>query len=132
MPSGMSPENLRQPHAPWIAEAACRDQGVTSKFFVERGEAIWEALVFCERCTVRRECLQFALDNNIAEGVWGGKSTRARRDPERCNAPVVVPSAARVVALREKGWTKRAIARELGISEGSVWNAIKRNQEKAS
>lgn len=33
----------------------------------------------CARCQVRDECLAYALDNNFAQGVWGGTSDRDRR-----------------------------------------------------
>ena len=33
----------------------------------------------CEECPVQSECLEFALENRIDHGVWGGTSERQRR-----------------------------------------------------
>ena len=33
---------------------------------------------FCEDCPVKMPCLQYALQENILHGVWGGLPTRAR------------------------------------------------------
>lgn len=37
------------------------------------------AKAICQRCTVRLECLQEALDNKIDHGIWGGLSVKERR-----------------------------------------------------
>jgi WhiB family redox-sensing transcriptional regulator len=37
------------------------------------------ALAICARCTVSEQCLQFALDNNELEGVWGGQTPKERK-----------------------------------------------------
>ena len=63
---------------PWKAEAACTpDQA--DLFFPERGEDADEAKRICAGCTVRRECLIYALANNERHGIWGGTSRRERR-----------------------------------------------------
>jgi WhiB family redox-sensing transcriptional regulator len=33
----------------------------------------------CAECSVRTECLEYALVNRIEHGVWGGVSERERR-----------------------------------------------------
>jgi Transcription factor WhiB len=37
------------------------------------------AKAFCGPCPVRKECLQWALQNDEQWGVWGGLDTRERR-----------------------------------------------------
>jgi hypothetical protein len=44
--------------------------------FAERVE---EAQGVCAGCSVREECLEYALKHNIEHGVWGGTSERERR-----------------------------------------------------
>lgn len=41
---------------------------------------VWaEAKAICKHCPIRKPCLQYALDNHIQHGVWGGLSDRERR-----------------------------------------------------
>ncbi|MGZ2361658.1 WhiB family transcriptional regulator [Streptomyces sp. 372A] len=42
-------------------------------------EEIAEAKELCGWCPVRRECLDFALENALTEGVWGGLTEAERR-----------------------------------------------------
>ncbi|MFE6164895.1 WhiB family transcriptional regulator [Streptomyces sp. NPDC056486] len=42
-------------------------------------QAIAEAKELCGLCSVRRDCLDFALQNVLKEGVWGGLTEAERR-----------------------------------------------------
>ncbi|WSQ12949.1 WhiB family transcriptional regulator [Streptomyces sp. NBC_01231] len=42
-------------------------------------EAIAEAKELCAQCPVRRDCLNYALENDLKEGVWGGLTEAERR-----------------------------------------------------
>lgn len=42
-------------------------------------EAIAEAKELCGLCPVRRDCLNYALENTLKEGVWGGLTETERR-----------------------------------------------------
>ncbi|MFF5719293.1 WhiB family transcriptional regulator [Streptomyces buecherae] len=42
-------------------------------------EAIAEAKELCGWCPVRRDCLTFALDNGLKDGIWGGLTEAERR-----------------------------------------------------
>ena len=50
-------------------------------FFPERGDnrKIAEAKMWCGRCPVKRECLEYALANHEKHGIWGGLSEKERR-----------------------------------------------------
>lgn len=64
----------------WQAYANC--QGLDPDvFFPARGdnEGVTAALAVCAGCTVRDDCLEYALTEGIKHGVWGGRSTRDRR-----------------------------------------------------
>jgi WhiB family redox-sensing transcriptional regulator len=68
------------PEAPgdWLVDAECN--GVDPDlFFPKRGEDATAAKAVCARCVARFECLEYALDENIMHGVWGGLSGRERR-----------------------------------------------------
>jgi Transcription factor WhiB len=78
---------------PWRRDALCAEYPHVH-FFVERGESIAPARAVCSRCLVRYECRQFALDNHIDHGMWGGLSVRERtgRIPAPKPPRVRVPS----------------------------------------
>lgn len=57
----------------WRLKAECLDAD-PEVFFPEAGSNGLEAKRICARCSVVDDCLQYALDNRIEEGVWGGKS----------------------------------------------------------
>ena len=71
-------DSLADPDMSWQAKANCF--GVDPDlFFPERGQSTKEAKAVCAGCVVREACLEFALANHIAFGIWGGTSERERR-----------------------------------------------------
>lgn len=84
----------------WRENAACREAD-TSAFFIGPGKSPDAALAVCNRCEVRDECLEFALDNEENYGIWGGlnadqrKKLRRRRNNEK---PPPGPSGSRADA----------------------------------
>ena len=66
----------------WTQRAACR--GVRLEvFFPAMGVRPVEALAMCEECPVRLRCLEYALGEGIAHGVFGGMTERERRAERR-------------------------------------------------
>lgn len=65
----------------WQQQAACH--GMTALFFPTRGQDVKHVRHICAACPVRTECLDFALDNGIQHGVFGGTSERERRSLRR-------------------------------------------------
>ena|ERR1700751_5277195 len=45
-----------------------------------------EALRICAGCTVRRQCLEFALRTHEVEGIWGGTTSQERVRARRAEA----------------------------------------------
>jgi WhiB family redox-sensing transcriptional regulator len=89
LPSVKAPDN-----GMWRDHAKCKEMG-NDTFFNhgdKRGrkahEAIKETVRFCQDCTVIKECLRFALENDIAYGVWGGTTPEERKVMVKsfCNA----------------------------------------------
>ncbi len=74
----------------WRDRAACLTED--PELFVPVGNTgpaimqIAEAKKVCERCDVRAECLQWALEAGQDHGVWGGLSEDERRAMKRRNA----------------------------------------------
>jgi WhiB family redox-sensing transcriptional regulator len=48
-------------------------------FHSEDYQEVKRAIAFCRDCPVKTACLNYALENNIKYGVWGGTSAYARR-----------------------------------------------------
>jgi WhiB family redox-sensing transcriptional regulator len=71
----------------WRNEALCRDTDPELFFPIgTTGQAllqISEAKNVCCECTVKRECLEFAIETNQDCGIWGGLSEDERRDVRR-------------------------------------------------
>jgi WhiB family redox-sensing transcriptional regulator len=62
----------------WMMDARCR--GISpAEFFPSDGTGVETAQRICAECSVRAECLEYALVNRIDQGVWGGISERGRR-----------------------------------------------------
>ena len=67
----------------WRDDALCRDTdpelffpvGTTGTALVQ----IEKAKQVCDECTVRIDCLDFALTTNQDSGIWGGLSEEERR-----------------------------------------------------
>jgi WhiB family transcriptional regulator, redox-sensing transcriptional regulator len=75
-----SPPTFELPE--WMSRGTCA-QTDPDAFFPEKGGSTREAKKVCRSCPVRRECLEYALENDERFGIWGGVSERARRAVNR-------------------------------------------------
>lgn len=71
----------------FFADANCKGMP-SDRFFIEprtpqQHILIAEAKQVCGLCPVRKRCLEFALNNYIHHGIWGGYTTRQRRGIRR-------------------------------------------------
>ncbi|HWS46724.1 MAG TPA: WhiB family transcriptional regulator [Acidimicrobiia bacterium] len=64
--------------ASWMAQARCRGTS-PGEFFPSESKGVIAAQRMCAECPVAKECLEYALEHRIEQGVWGGKSERQRR-----------------------------------------------------
>lgn len=62
----------------WQDRALCAETDPAA-FFPELGEDATAAKRVCMSCEVREQCLDFAVGNGIAYGVYGGMDERERR-----------------------------------------------------
>lgn len=71
---------LVNPDDRWMELAKCHGDDAV-KWFPAQGERhlISVAKRYCADCPVRQSCLDYALDNSIAHGVWGGRSPSERK-----------------------------------------------------
>lgn len=65
--------------APWKADGSCGQIGpADAVFFPGKSGSTQAAKRVCSRCPVKEQCLQYAIDNDIREGVWGGTTEQER------------------------------------------------------
>lgn len=102
----------------------------------ENKEQVKMAKRVCGNCTVRKECLKFAIDNQCLYGVYGGLTGLERRRLARRKSQAPLnPTTEDVLFLKTLGYNNETIAERMGISTSTVEMALirhKRNQAKAS
>jgi WhiB family redox-sensing transcriptional regulator len=64
--------------ANWMDDGICRNHAPQT-FFPSDGVGVEVAKRICAACPVIDTCLEYALENHIEHGVWGGASERQRR-----------------------------------------------------
>ena len=68
----------------FMEDAACRGMG-PELFFLDEDEKganhikLVQARTVCFTCKVNKECLDFAMDNNIKSGIWAGTTPLQRK-----------------------------------------------------
>ncbi len=65
----------------WREVAACTDMDVD--FFSTTDAAVGRAKDVCGDCSVAVECLEFAVETNQPDGIWGGMTVNERRRVRR-------------------------------------------------
>ena len=63
----------------WMGDARCTD--TDPELWFPELDSLWrvrEAKNICEKCSVKKECLEYALVNGFKEGIWGGLSPTER------------------------------------------------------
>jgi WhiB family redox-sensing transcriptional regulator len=62
----------------WMDKAACKDMDREVFFPLTVAESL-KARRVCYECPVRRECLEYAINDPYIYGVWGGLTEKQRR-----------------------------------------------------
>jgi len=104
----------------WVADGLCAETDPEA-FYPEKGGSAREAKRVCTHCTVRAECLSYALAHDERFGVWGGLSERERRRMKRpaVRQPVLDSRTGEVRRLATR-LTDSEIAERLGCSPRTV------------
>lgn len=71
------------------------------RFFVDRGASVNKAKQACTNCEAKQECLDYAIENSIDHGIWGGTTTRERRRIKKQRARDATTKATEVGEQRE-------------------------------
>jgi WhiB family redox-sensing transcriptional regulator len=100
----------------------------------DRKRDIPKAKKLCRDCVHRIECLEFALENDLREGVWGGLSERERSllAPRRKNRNKDNQSGARGYRMRQQGKSLEEIGFILNLKPESVSVAIAKYVKRVS
>lgn len=69
----------------WKQRALCMEVD-PELFYPEKGGSTAPAKGICGRCEVRDDCLQWALEHDERDGIWGGLSKTERRRLEKRRA----------------------------------------------
>ena len=107
----------------WWAEAACRGRPDID-FFPEQGQSAAPAKAVCAECPSRAACLDFAVEEHLDFGVWGGQGVlerkKARAGTKRQPKPSPVGAGrwrerspapdTDVLAAKAAGWRRNAEA----------------------
>jgi hypothetical protein len=100
-------------------------------FFPGRGESAGPARQVCAACPVRQPCLDYAITNCIAYGVWGGLTERERRALRSGWVRAAQQDRDRaVLAAAAAGFTAAAISRSFGLSRTSVTRVLSRDADR--
>jgi hypothetical protein len=71
--------NSRRP--PFFFKGACNAIGLET-FFPGQGKSslVKKAISICETCPVKKECFDYAYDERIEFGIWGGATADQRKN----------------------------------------------------
>jgi WhiB family transcriptional regulator, redox-sensing transcriptional regulator len=103
--------------------AACAEMDDPDYFFpegkAEEAERLPNLRIICGACIDRRECLAYAIKEEIPHGIWGGKTPSERghnlqRDQKQ-------ERQKRIIRLRDQGISTEEIARKVGIRVTQVY-----------
>jgi len=121
------------PLLPKLSEAACKDYQFPDLFFptgkAEEARSLPFAQLICNGCIERKECLEFALEQQIPHGIWAGTTPDMRKlikvTPKGPTMAITV--ADRIRELSNKGKSPQQIAGLLNVETSYVKLALSRS-----
>jgi hypothetical protein len=113
-------------HLPFVQlfeSAACAEIGDPDYFFpegkVEEAERLPNLRIICGGCIERKECLAYAIKEEIQHGIWGGKTPSERG--QNLKRDQKIERQKRIIKLRDQGISTDEIARKVGIRVTQVY-----------
>lgn len=80
----------------WMSSALCKTFNIPHNlFFPEIGyhpEITLTAKQVCNSCNVKDECLEYAIEHNIRDGIWGGMTKLERKKLRRVRVMIDKPA----------------------------------------
>jgi hypothetical protein len=66
-----------------MVESACRILRIDQRLFFQvigrHQDITYTAKRVCDSCHVKEQCLEYALEHNISDGIWGGLTKQERK-----------------------------------------------------
>lgn len=75
-----------KPDESWLDRALCAEVSIDFWFSRRDDPSFALARRVCRMCPVTTECLEYALDNEIPHGIWGGLGPRSRQKLAKARA----------------------------------------------
>ncbi len=121
------------PILPLLPNASCKDITNPNLFFPvsrqDEAKSLPIARTICAGCPERKECLDYALKENIGEGIWAGTTPAERGMARRRwhNKASGKPNRSEMIrALHSKGRPPREIATTVRMELSYVNRVLKR------
>lgn len=115
---------------PSFPEAICSTLEDKDFFFPKEGkqekERLHQLRQYCGSCIHRKECLEYALNEEIRFGFWGGKTGRERVEMLKPLRSPIGTLAEAILQLNAHGFSINEIAKKLNTSEGYARRCISR------
>jgi hypothetical protein len=121
---------------PNFEDAKCKE-GDPNFFFPESAKELEERLPtlesICNSCRHKIDCADFAVDNAISWGFWGGFSSDSLKtmiNKAGTNYDHRYRRIHETLSMREMGWSDEEIARSQHITVNSLLKQLQRAKEK--
>ena len=123
------------PTLPKLPNALCRDYEFPNLFFpdskAEEARSLPLAQAICAGCPERKECLEYALNEEIPHGIWAGTTPAMRGFAPNSQRKLFVNNVARNIRqLYQQGRTHKEIAEICRVEMNYVTRVIRRLNAK--
>ena len=116
-------------HLPFVQlfeNAACAKMNNPDYFFpegkAEEAERLPNLRRICGGCIERKECLAYAIKEEIPHGIWGGKTPSERGHNLKRNEKLERQKL--IIKLRDQGISTEEIATKIGIRTTQVYRVF--------
>jgi WhiB family redox-sensing transcriptional regulator len=124
------------PKLPHLPEAACREIENPDFFFpdsrAEERKSLKAVIEICDGCPVRKECLEYALNEQINHGLWAGTTPaqRQRMIDKKEHREQVGSRAYQIRHLDSLGYNPKEIAMRLSVEHSYVTTVLLKRKAK--
>ena len=123
------------PKLPALPDALCADYYNPDIFFPQSREQERKTLPFvqsiCNECPEKARCLEYALTEQIEDGIWAGTTPAMRRRMyRRVSTRGINTTAQKIRVLNHQGRKPKEIAKALNVEHSYVTTILKREQAK--